>query len=61
MEDNIPRPLFPTKQLVEKTGLRLNMTNDTIKALVSRTDVKSSPGKGTIFMIYLKKQGRNDF
>ncbi|MDZ7717361.1 MAG: two-component regulator propeller domain-containing protein [Balneolaceae bacterium] len=54
IKDKILQPFFTTKKGTAGTGLGLSITNDIIKAHGGRMKIKSSPGEGSVFSIYLE-------
>ncbi|MCK5317427.1 MAG: hypothetical protein KAJ55_05905, partial [Anaerolineales bacterium] len=57
--DNIFDPFFTTKREGEGTGLGLSVSYSIIKKHGGRIQVKSVPGQGTCFSIYLPIGGKS--
>ncbi len=59
--DNIFNPFFTTKEPGQGTGLGLSITHQLVQGMGGRINVKSTPGMGTVFEVYipLNEQERN--
>lgn len=51
--DRVFEPFFTTKAVGEGTGLGLSMVHNTVIAHQGAIDIRSTPGKGTVFSVYL--------
>jgi signal transduction histidine kinase len=51
-------PFFTTKSAAEGTGLGLYVTHNLVQSLKGRIDVDSTPGKGSVFRVFLPDKER---
>ncbi|MBW3544365.1 MAG: GAF domain-containing protein, partial [Bacteroidetes bacterium] len=60
VQERIFEPFFTTKEVGEGTGLGLSLSYSIIEKHKGKIKVESTPGKGTIFMIFLPLTPNND-